>query len=131
VDAAARARLIAHTWPGNVRELESVLARALLRARDGVVRAHDLDFGTGACDGDRGTDEIDGLEREMIEAALRDARGNVTAAAQQIGWSRQTLYRKMDALGVRGRAGLEAGRSGDQDGSEDGGTKSSDSSTFQ
>jgi transcriptional regulator with AAA-type ATPase domain len=132
LDAAARTRLAAHSWPGNVRELESVLARALLRARDGLIRAHDLDFGPASSDGDRATsDDLEGLERGMIEAALRDARGNVTAAAQQIGWSRQTLYRKMDALGVRGRAVRVADGCDDQDDSEAGGTKSSDSSTFQ
>jgi len=131
LDAGARARLLVHTWPGNVRELESVLARALFRARDGVVRAHDLDFGADASGGDRGVEDVDGLERGMIEAALREARGNVTAAARQIGWSRQTLYRKMDALGIRGRGGSDAVESGDQTGSVAGGTNSSDNSTFQ
>ena len=58
----------------------------------------------------------------MIEGALCDARGNVTAAAARIGWSRQALYRRIHALGLLGA----------QAPSEDGGgTKSSLSSTFQ
>ena len=37
----------------------------------------------------------------MIEGALRAARGNVTLAALRIGWSRQALYRRIHALGLR------------------------------
>jgi DNA-binding NtrC family response regulator len=37
----------------------------------------------------------------MIEAALRDAGGSIARAATRIGWSRQKLYRRMDALAVR------------------------------
>jgi DNA-binding NtrC family response regulator len=118
LDAAARTRLAAHDWPGNVRELESVLSRALLRAEDGVIRAGDLDFLAG---GAPPPQDVDGLERAMIENALHQTRGNLTAAAKRIGWSRTTLYRKMSLLGLRARG---------QD-SEGGGTRSSDSSTFQ
>jgi transcriptional regulator with PAS, ATPase and Fis domain len=131
LDPDAAARLAAYTWPGNVRELESVLARALLRSRQGAIRAGDLDFGLEGADADRLTPaDADGLERAMIESALRATRGNVTAAALQIGWSRQTLYRKMDALGLRPEA-REAGGGDDQAGSDGCGTRSSESSTFQ
>ncbi len=129
LDAEAAEQLSAYGWPGNVRELESVLARALLRARSGLIRAGDLDFWSeraparsrGEASGPRG------LERAMIEDALRAARGNMTAAALRIGWSRQALYRRMHALGI----GDDRARSEDQDPSEAGGTRSSQSSTFQ
>jgi DNA-binding NtrC family response regulator len=123
LDGAARARLIAHGWPGNVRELESVLCRALIRAQGGIIRGDDLDFQPASADGTAiSPPDPEGLERAMIENALRETRGNMTAAAQRIGWSRQTLYRKMNALGLRGP---------NQAGSDGGGTRSSDSSTFQ
>jgi DNA-binding NtrC family response regulator len=129
LDADATARLAAYAWPGNVRELESALARALLRNREGVIRAEDLDVGLA-----RPADEVRhagtrprGLEKAMIEDALRAARGNVTAAAVRIGWSRQALYRRMHALGLRD---VEVAP-GSQDPSEPGGTRSSESSTFQ
>ena len=101
VESGALARLQAHRWPGNVRELESVLARALLRAVDGVVGEADIDFGG---DGDDPapvpSDEAATLERAMIETTLSACRGNLTAAAQRIGWSRQTLYRRLRSLGL-------------------------------
>jgi two-component system response regulator PilR (NtrC family) len=131
LDADAALKLAAHGWPGNVRELESVLARALLRARDGVIRVVDLDFGTDPASGDsRRATGPGGLESAMIETALRAARGNVTAAALRIGWSRQALYRRIHALGLReGRAG--GAEAEGQEPSVAGGTRSSQSSTFQ
>jgi DNA-binding NtrC family response regulator len=129
LDTDAAERLAAHAWPGNVRELESALARALLRTRDGVIRAGDLDLGLAAAARESRPDDNrpQGLEKSMIEDALRAARGNVTAAALRIGWSRQALYRRMHALGLRDDGVSEEA----QDPSDPGGTRSSQSSTFQ
>ncbi len=133
LDGTATAQLAAHAWPGNVRELESALARALLRARDGVIHAADLDVGIqGVQAGSRvGRGGPRSLERTMIEDAICAARGNLTAAAERIGWSRQTLYRKLAALNLLGnRAGC--GEDDDHEPSQaGGGTRSSQSSTFQ
>jgi DNA-binding NtrC family response regulator len=131
LDAGATEQLAAHAWPGNVRELESVLARALLRSHEGVIRAGDLDVGSERpSDSRHAATGPQGLERAMIEDALRAARGNVTAAALRIGWSRQALYRRLHALGLRDDR-ARAGGTGGQDPSETGGTRSSHSSTFQ
>jgi DNA-binding NtrC family response regulator len=47
IDAAAMAKLEAHTWPGNVRELEHVLERAaILAGDDAMLSEHEIDFGT-------------------------------------------------------------------------------------
>jgi transcriptional regulator of acetoin/glycerol metabolism len=82
-----------------VRELHAVLARAALRSNGAVIRARDLDLAGGveraACE------EVVTLERRMIEAALRDAAGGIAGAAERIGWTRQKLYRRMEALGVK------------------------------
>jgi len=130
LEAEALARLAAHPWPGNVRELESVLARALLRVKDGVIRSGDLDVSCGGAraHGSRGVSGPQSLERTMIEDALSAARGNLTAAAERIGWSRQTLYRRIHALGLwdDGPEGADA-----SDPSDEGGTRSSLNSTFQ
>jgi transcriptional regulator with PAS, ATPase and Fis domain len=130
--AEATRKIAGHGWPGNIRELESALARALLRTNDRLIRAEDLDLvsepsATGAI---RGGSNPRGLEIAMIEQALSAARGNVTAAALRIGWSRQSLYRRMHALGLRDERG-EVERRRDQDPSAAGGTRSSHNSTFQ
>ena len=131
IDSAALARLQSHRWPGNVRELESVLARGLLRAADGTIRDTDVDFGGDGDDrGPLSNDEAATLERAMIETALMACRGNLTAAARRIGWSRQTLYRRLRSLGLDRRA-RDGEPEQDQGSSACGGTSSSDSSTFQ
>jgi len=94
----ARLRLLGHCWPGNVRELHAVLARALLRSNGAEIRAAHLDLRLPAIPGADGS--ADPLERRMIDEALRDADGSVTAAARRIGWTRQKLYRRMKALRV-------------------------------
>jgi transcriptional regulator of acetoin/glycerol metabolism len=116
-----------------VRELESALARALLRARDGVIRADDLDVGienSRAGSGLRTTGKRS-LERAMIEDAICAARGNLTAAAERIGWSRPTLYRRLAALGLLGNRAGGGGEDDQAPSDAGGGTRSSQSSTFQ
>jgi two-component system response regulator HydG len=43
---------------------------------------------------------VDGAEREAIEAALRDCDGNRERAADMLGISATTLWRKMTRLGI-------------------------------
>ncbi len=90
-----------HAWPGNVRELHAVLARALLRSRGAPIEpCHVVELITGTATAPRKTPPPAGLERQMVEAALREAGGSIAAAAREIGWSRQKLYRRMEALGI-------------------------------
>jgi DNA-binding NtrC family response regulator len=101
----AAATLLAHDWPGNVRELRNSMERAKLMARDGIVGAADLKLPPAhrtAADGDasRGGSETV-VSRETIEAALREAGGNVSRAAQGLGLSRQALYRRMERFNMR------------------------------
>jgi DNA-binding NtrC family response regulator len=49
-----------------------------------------------------GSDEhSNGLEKQMIESALRNSGGSITGAARQIGWTRQKLSRRIKVLSVR------------------------------
>ena len=96
---AARDALLAHAWPGNVRELKNVMARAALLAGDGpILPAHlRLDPPAAQHAGNRNLDEP---SREAVLAALADARGVVSRAAQALGLSRQALYRRMERYGL-------------------------------
>jgi DNA-binding NtrC family response regulator len=98
----ARAALLRYHWPGNVRELRNAIERAKLLAHDPLVRAVDLDLPASR----RAPDalllrdlEIPG--RQDIERSLREARGNISHAAQRLGISRQSLYRRMERFGIR------------------------------
>lgn len=88
-----------HSWPGNVRELRNALERAKLLAREGIIRAAELGLPEAAF---LATDQAE-PDRQTLEAALLQARGNVSRAAQALGLSRQALYRRMDRLGLRER----------------------------
>ena len=106
IDAAALAVLEAYSFPGNVRELKQVLARALAFADAGVIEvAHlpeALTQAAAAKAGDRpGTDvrsSVRDFERERIEAALREAGGNRTRAAEILGLPRRTLVYKLSKM---------------------------------
>jgi DNA-binding NtrC family response regulator len=95
----AAASLLAHDWPGNVRELRNSIERARLLVNGRVVSASDLSLPPPA---HRAAGvESDTVTREMIEASLSKARGNISRAAQSLGLSRQALYRRMERLGIK------------------------------
>ncbi len=96
---AARELLLQHAWSGNVRELKNVMARAALLCRDGLILPADLGLEPGLAAAARNLDEPG---REAIVAALRGAGGVVARAAQQLGLSRQALYRRMERYGLGG-----------------------------
>ena len=109
LDAAALEVLEAHPWPGNVRELENALERALVLSRDAAeggraLGAEDFAFLAEARAGQG--DEIarlalahglsvDDVTLAMIHRALEENRGNVSAAARQVGLTRRAFeYRR-------------------------------------
>ncbi|MEO7590665.1 MAG: sigma 54-interacting transcriptional regulator, partial [Byssovorax sp.] len=101
----AYALLLGYRWPGNIRELRNVLERALLlsgRAPIGPEHFPGLEA-TGAADAtpaDGGVFPFPGgdgseLDADRIASALRLTKGNKTRAAELLGISRATLYRKI------------------------------------
>jgi DNA-binding NtrC family response regulator len=94
----AERALLRHDWPGNVRELGNCVRRACLLAERSVIGAADLRLPEAAASAERATPREP--ERLEIEAALARAGGVVAKAARELGLSRQSLYRRMDKLGV-------------------------------
>jgi len=109
---ACIAAMEAHPWNGNVRELDNRVQRALLTCTEAVIRSDDMGLGAemrlersepeGAT-----VNPFDRAERLTVERALRDANYVVSAAARQLGVSRQALYRRMQRLGVQLKRNLE------------------------
>ncbi|KAB8036564.1 sigma-54-dependent transcriptional regulator [Janthinobacterium aquaticum] len=98
LDAQAEASLLAHGWPGNVRELKNVMQRASLLAPGAVIGVQELGLPAAAARlPETATGEPD---REQVAAALARAQGVVAQAAQELGLSRQALYRRMERLGI-------------------------------
>jgi transcriptional regulator with PAS, ATPase and Fis domain len=113
LSADAVGALLAHNWPGNVRELRNSIERAKLLTRGSTVTASDLNLpqphrpvdadpgGAGVESSTRADRDVDQPSREVIEASLREAGGNVSRAAQSLGLSRQALYRRIERFNLR------------------------------
>ncbi|MBB5371746.1 MULTISPECIES: sigma-54 dependent transcriptional regulator [unclassified Janthinobacterium] len=99
LDTQAQATLQAYGWPGNVRELKNVMQRASLLTPGPLIHAEELGLPVlrAKADGDAVVAEPD---RASVIAALERAQGVVTQAAQELGLSRQALYRRMERLGI-------------------------------
>lgn len=82
-------------WPGNIRQLHAVLVRACLRA-DGRPLTASLLFPEAQAH----QESCPTTERKMIETALIRSGKNISATSRQLGWSRQKLYRRMEATGI-------------------------------
>ncbi|MBB4425875.1 transcriptional regulator of acetoin/glycerol metabolism [Bradyrhizobium sp. CIR48] len=112
-EAATMELLRRYSWPGNVRELRNLIENLVLMTITGIVTPRDLpeDFvevtpaqppsmsvqSENSATGSEG-DEIarfDEMERRAIERAVANAGGNIAAAAEKLGLSRATLYRKL------------------------------------
>jgi two-component system, NtrC family, response regulator GlrR len=86
------AELAAHRWPGNVRELRNYLERALALAPG---------MATDAAAPRSYKQAKERWERTYVEALLRNAHGNVTAAAREAGLDRAAFYRLLWRHGMR------------------------------
>ncbi|HEU5150499.1 MAG TPA: helix-turn-helix domain-containing protein [Iamia sp.] len=87
-------------WPGQVRQLDQVLRHALARRTQGRIRLEDLPTTVRAAAHRRRLTPREQRDCQAIIAALADAEGNKVLAAELLGISRSTLYRKMSAFGL-------------------------------
>ena len=133
VTADALARLGAYSWPGNVRQLRNCLERAILLSNEGLITPNELppevarsvnsavsfppgsaavsaglSAGTvalGAVDaaGQSGTGSLRDVEKQQIIAALEQTGWHRGKAAEMLGISPSTLYRRLRDYNLEGR----------------------------
>lgn len=93
--------LIAHAWPGNVRELKNALEHAVIRAKSPIIQPEDLPPEVLEMAGQAGLlEDFTGDERGRILAALKRTGGNRQEAAEMLGMSRATFYRRLSQLDI-------------------------------
>jgi DNA-binding NtrC family response regulator len=115
-------RLSAHDWPGNVRQLENAVEKAIVLSGERPAlfpgdfplppRKHPVPFTGGAetfiAVPDQGLDfekTVGGIERNILEQALKKTRGNKKLAAEMLGLKRTTLTAKLKSLVAVSAAG--------------------------
>jgi transcriptional regulator of acetoin/glycerol metabolism len=84
-------------WPGNVRQLRNVLHTAMHVKRGRPIEVRSLPGEIAMYARSAPVHGIEEIELEAIFAALRDCGGKVTVAAEQLGVSRATVYRRLRA----------------------------------
>ncbi|MDR1042272.1 MAG: sigma 54-interacting transcriptional regulator [Clostridiales Family XIII bacterium] len=102
-----------YEWHGNVRELRNVIEGIFNLAQDNKIYQRYLPKritkAVAASDGSVGDrtpaglslkEQMDDAERQLIAASLERNRGNASAAATELGISRQSLRYKMNRLGL-------------------------------
>lgn len=96
INQAAQEKLMAYKWPGNIRELLHTMERSVILSEGNVLKPTDflLDL-KNAVSMESGPSTLEEMELLMIENALNQNDGNYSAAAEQLGISRQTLYNKL------------------------------------
>jgi len=98
-------KLLDYGWPGNVRELENVIERAVVLSRSDQLTeqdlpdpiAHALPGAASSLAFEIGT-TLDQIELRVIKETLRHTKGDKSVAAQLLGISTRTIYRKLDGV---------------------------------
>ena len=99
--------LMAYHWPGNVRELENCMERAILVCEGGVVHAHHLPPTLQTAEAS-GTflatpfeEAVQAFERDLLQDALKSARGNRARAARLLQTTERIFNYKAQKYGIR------------------------------
>lgn len=101
-------------WPGNVRELRNILERAAILADGGLIVSEHLALtaahstfrppqtpvAPASADTVTKSDDLESMERAMIEKVLQKARFNKSIAAKALGLTRAQLYTRLRRHGL-------------------------------
>lgn len=93
-------KLVNYHWPGNIRELQHVIEKAVILTEKDTIRVTDLYIHQGKTITYPDIPNLDEVEKQTIMAAIAQNKGNLTAAAEKLGISRQTLYNKLKRFNV-------------------------------
>jgi len=98
-------QLQSYDWPGNVRELKNCVESMVVLAKQPVLQVDDLPVYIRRIEPlpspvPPANLNLKVAEKELMERALRQTGNNKTKAAQLLGISRRTLYRKLYEFGL-------------------------------
>ena len=99
----AMKRLEEAEWPGNVRELQHVIERAVIMSESDWINPNDLQMRILNKQSDEFelTDyDLDKVEKTIIVKVIKMHQGNISKAANELGLTRTSLYRRMEKYGL-------------------------------
>ncbi|HEY2574755.1 MAG TPA: GAF domain-containing protein [Streptosporangiaceae bacterium] len=91
--------LLRSSWPGNTEQLWQVLRKVVQHRRTGVITPNDLPPECWTVSR-RLLSPLESMERDAIVQSLLDFKGNKVKAAESLGMSRATIYRKIHEYGI-------------------------------
>ena len=95
IASSAQRKLQEYPWPGNVRELQHAMERAVILSSGYMLYADDILLTPVAMGRNSESLNLEELERKAIDQAMKQSGGNMNRAADLLGISRFTLYRKI------------------------------------
>jgi len=104
VSAATTNMLMAREWPGNVREVRNAAERYALGLGGLMPNLADSDAKVSLAE------QVEAFERAVIERALAESGGKISAVMDQLDLPRRTLSEKMSRLGLDRQQFIEADR---------------------
>jgi len=119
-NVAAQNRLRNYTWPGNIRELRNLVQRLLILGSGDEIDVAEIEQTLNThvvADKSRGSAQMpydlplrearEQFEHDYLLHQLREVGGSVGKLAKRVGMERTHLYRKLRALGIDHKKGVE------------------------
>ena len=103
LSAALIDKLSGWSWPGNIRALRHAIERAVILSESELLDVMDfplVESGHGAAVTPSGISPLDDVEKAAIIRALERHQNNVSRAADALGLTRASLYRRMEKYGL-------------------------------
>jgi two-component system, NtrC family, response regulator HydG len=104
INPAALAKLEKYHWPGNVRELQHMVERAVIMTESTMLQPEDFFFAAVQKAEEEGLVfdhyNLDDVEKLVIRKAIDKHGGNISRAADELGLTRASLYRRLDKYGL-------------------------------
>ncbi len=94
-------RLKRYAWPGNIRELQHAIERAVIMTDSPSLQESDFLLSKSLSSGPASnTLNLDEVEKSAIVKGLQMHNGNISKAADELGLTRASLYRRMEKYGL-------------------------------
>lgn len=103
LDKATLSKLNGYSWPGNVRELQHAVERGVIMAESDILLPGDFLLNETQDHSEQVQIEdynLEEVEKMVLRKALRKHEGNISKAAEELGLTRASLYRRLDKYGL-------------------------------